>query len=166
MFVILDQFRKHCTVCIVANTFILSQINSGHSFTASKIINRLPREYIPFNKKGIKTFKQKYAFLILTVICKHLSIYRQEDAHEFLRYLIESMGRCYMSALDNGAELYVFPQYYKFITIREKKKINITTLPIRFFLLFSLDNYSRETTPINQIFGGYIRSEGTYPHLF
>jgi len=26
---------------------------------------------------------------------------------------------------------------------------------------FSLDSYSRETTPINQIFGGYIRTEGS-----
>jgi len=31
-----------------------------------------------------------------------------------------------------------------------------------FIFIFSLDNYSKETTPINQIFGGYIRTEGIY----
>lgn len=42
-----------------------------------------------------------------TVICKHLSTYRQEDAHEFLRYLIESMERCYLSVLGHAAKSYV-----------------------------------------------------------
>lgn len=31
-----------------------------------------------------------------------------------------------------------------------------------FSFLFRLDNYSKETTPINQIFGGYIRTEGKF----
>lgn len=42
-----------------------------------------------------------------SVICKHLSTYRQEDAHEFLRYLIESMERCYLSVLGHAAKSYV-----------------------------------------------------------
>ncbi|XP_025199944.1 ubiquitin carboxyl-terminal hydrolase 36 isoform X2 [Melanaphis sacchari] len=98
-------FQKDCIVCMVCNTFTLSQKHTGSSFKASIITNRL------------------------SLICKHLSTYRQEDAHEFLRYLIESMERCYLSVLGHGAK--------------------------------SLDNYSKETTPINQIFGGYIRTEVT-----
>lgn len=49
----------------------------------------------------------------------------QEDAHEFLRYLLEGMEKAYL--------------------IRHKAT--------------KLDNYSKETTPVNQIFGGYIRTE-------
>ncbi|XP_026805105.1 ubiquitin carboxyl-terminal hydrolase 36-like isoform X2 [Rhopalosiphum maidis] len=99
------RFQKDCIICMVCNTFTLSQKHTGSSFKASIITNRL------------------------SLICKHLSTYRQEDAHEFLRYLIESMERCYLSALGHAAK--------------------------------SLDNYSKETTPINQIFGGYIRTEVT-----
>ncbi|KAG8041228.1 hypothetical protein G9C98_002216 [Cotesia typhae] len=50
---------------------------------------------------------------------------QQEDAHEFLRYLLEGMERAYLQ--------------------RHKAT--------------KLDSYSKETTPINQIFGGYIRTE-------
>lgn len=50
---------------------------------------------------------------------------QQEDAHEFLRYLLEGMEKAYLS--------------------RHKAT--------------KLDNYSKETTPINQIFGGYLRTE-------
>uniref|UniRef100_A0A023F002 Ubiquitin carboxyl-terminal hydrolase n=3 Tax=Triatoma infestans TaxID=30076 RepID=A0A023F002_TRIIF len=58
-------------------------------------------------------------------ICKHLVHGHQEDAHEFLRYLIEGMERSYLSIF-NGMRL---------------------------------DSYSKETTPLNQIFGGYMRTE-------
>lgn len=50
---------------------------------------------------------------------------QQEDAHEFLRYLLEGMEKAYLA--------------------RHKAT--------------KLDSYSKETTPINQIFGGYIRTE-------
>lgn len=50
---------------------------------------------------------------------------QQEDAHEFLRYLLEGMEKAYLA--------------------RHKAS--------------KLDSYSKETTPINQIFGGYIRTE-------
>lgn len=33
---------------------------------------------------------------------------------------------------------------------------------IIYYFYFRLDNYSKETTPINQIFGGYIRTEGKF----
>lgn len=91
----------------------------------------------------------------MLVICKHLSTYRQEDAHEFLRYLIESMERCYLSVLGHAAKSYVY------------HIINNNLNLIFFFLyIYSLDNYSKETTPINQIFGGYIRTEGIYIYIY
>lgn len=57
------------------------------------------------------------------VICKHLSTYRQEDAHEFLRYLIESMERCYLSVLGHAAKSYVSRSkiiLYKILMLKEK----------------------------------------------
>ncbi|KAK2716614.1 ubiquitin carboxyl-terminal hydrolase 36-like [Artemia franciscana] len=61
----------------------------------------------------------------LNAICKHLVHGRQEDAHEFMRYLIEAMDKSYLMSL------------------------NVTKLDAR----------SKETSPINQIFGGYLRQE-------
>jgi len=62
----------------------------------------------------------------LKLICKHLTHGRQEDAHEFLRYLVESMQKSYLIS----------------------RKIPKT-----------VDNYTKETTPLNQIFGGYMRQD-------
>lgn len=61
----------------------------------------------------------------LRVICRHLVPGRQEDAHEFLRYLIEAMEKSYLLRFKNSKEF---------------------------------DQYSKETTPLNQILGGYLRS--------
>ncbi|XP_077292771.1 uncharacterized protein LOC143915827 [Arctopsyche grandis] len=60
----------------------------------------------------------------LRLICRHLTPGRQEDAHEFLRYLVEAMEKAYVSRFDCA----------------------------------QLDQYSKETTPLNQILGGYLRS--------
>ncbi|XP_032599261.1 ubiquitin carboxyl-terminal hydrolase 36 isoform X1 [Drosophila grimshawi] len=62
----------------------------------------------------------------LRQICKHMVVGRQEDAHEFLRFLIEAMEKAYLMRFRNYKEL---------------------------------DQLVKETTPLNQIFGGYLRSE-------
>merc|ERR1719187_1285764 len=89
-----------CTICILSST--LRQTLSSHVMKPAKIYDKLK------------------------MICKHLVHGRQEDAHEFLRYLIESLQKCYLTA-------------------RKVPK--------------SIDTYSKETTPFNQIFGGYMRQD-------
>lgn len=62
---------------------------------------------------------------MFTVFAKHLRYGRQEDAHEFLRYFIDSL-----------------------------QKVCLHGYPAK------LDIYSKHTTVIHQIFGGYHRSQG------
>ena len=52
---------------------------------------------------------------------------RQEDAHEFMRYLVEAMEKAYLQSVCGT----------------------------------KLDSRSKETNPLGQIFGGYIRTEVT-----
>lgn len=61
----------------------------------------------------------------LRVVCRNLIPGRQEDAHEFLRYLVEAMEKAYLSRFKNHSEF---------------------------------DSKTKETTPLNQILGGYLRS--------
>ncbi|XP_076758873.1 ubiquitin specific peptidase 36 isoform X2 [Xylocopa sonorina] len=90
-----------CLTCAVAKTLQFSHQKSGCA---------------------IKPF---YIYNKLKLICRTMVPGQQEDAHEFLRYLLEGMEKAYLA--------------------RHKAS--------------KLDNYSKETTPINQIFGGYIRTE-------
>merc|ERR1712172_384024 len=41
----------------------------------------------------------------LKIICKHMVQGRQEDAHEFLRYLIESLQRSYLNTIPGSKQL-------------------------------------------------------------
>jgi len=92
---------------MVCDTFLLSQKHTGSSFKASMITANLSCMYIySYSNLKIKFLSSKMLLQIL-VICKSLSTYRQEDAHEFLRYLIESMERCYLSVLGQFTKTYV-----------------------------------------------------------
>ncbi|XP_053661969.1 ubiquitin carboxyl-terminal hydrolase 36 [Anopheles marshallii] len=91
----------NCIICAMAKTLLESQSNQ----TAF-------RPYLVYSR--------------LRLVCKHLVPGRQEDAHEFLRYLVEAMEKSYLNRSKNSKEL---------------------------------DQYSKETTPLNQILGGYLRSE-------
>lgn len=61
----------------------------------------------------------------LKQICRHLVHGHQEDAHEFLRYLMESMEKAYLNRYKNSKEF---------------------------------EQYTKETTPVNRILGGYLRT--------
>lgn len=74
------------------------------------------------NSQAIKPY---LVYSKLRVVCKHLVLGQQEDAHEFLRYLMEAMEKSYLN------------RYGKHL---------------------QLDQYSKETTPIDQILGGYLKT--------
>lgn len=95
--------NSECIICAMNKTLKASQSKSGTIIKPFLIYSRLK------------------------FICKHLVHGQQEDAHEFMRYLLESMEKSYLTR-------------YKDL---------------------KLDSYSKETTPLNQIFGGYIRTEVT-----
>ena len=69
----------------------------------------------------------------LKSIAKHFNFGRQEDAHEFLRYVIDHMWR-------------------SCLTIHEHE-LGLTGTTAK------LDHLTKSTTAINQIFGGYHRSQ-------
>lgn len=97
-----------CIICAMAKTLIESQSNQSAI-----------RPHLVYSK--------------LRLVCKHLVPGRQEDAHEFLRYLVEAMEKSYLGRFKNSKEL---------------------------------DQYSKETTPLNQILGGYLRSEVKCPACY
>lgn len=90
-----------CIICAVSKTLQASQVKNSNAI----------RPWLVYSK--------------LRLVCRHLIPGRQEDAHEFLRYLVEAMEKSYI---------------------------------LRFRNLGNLDSRSKETTPLNQILGGYLRS--------
>lgn len=92
--------ESSCVICAMYRTLEISQTSSS-------------------------AIRPYYVYSKLKSICKHLLIGHQEDAHEFLRYLIDAMEKCYLSRIHNHHEL---------------------------------DQYSKETTPLSQILGGYLKS--------
>uniref|UniRef100_A0A1B6D2S0 Ubiquitin carboxyl-terminal hydrolase n=1 Tax=Clastoptera arizonana TaxID=38151 RepID=A0A1B6D2S0_9HEMI len=95
--------HTECIICAMKKTLNYSHNNSGSVIKPVQIYQKLK------------------------LICKRLVHGHQEDAHEFLRYLIESMEKSYLNLIQ----------------------------------AHNLDSYSKETTPLNHIFGGYIRTEVT-----
>ncbi|XP_055619471.1 ubiquitin carboxyl-terminal hydrolase 36 isoform X2 [Toxorhynchites rutilus septentrionalis] len=96
-----DNGQGACIICAMAKTLLASQNSQG-------------------------AIKPHLVYSKLRMVCKHLVPGRQEDAHEFLRYLVEAMEKSYLGRIKNSKDL---------------------------------DQYSKETTPLNQILGGYLRSE-------
>lgn len=90
-----------CIICAVRKTLQDSQQRNANSI----------RPFLIYNK--------------LRVVCRNLIPGRQEDAHEFLRYLVEAMEKAYLNRFKNHTEF---------------------------------DSRTKETTPLNQILGGYLRS--------
>lgn len=76
-------------------------------------------------QRNINTIRPYLIYNKLRILCRHLIPGRQEDAHEFLRYLVEAMEKAYLSRFKNSSEF---------------------------------DSRTKETTPLNQILGGYLRS--------
>lgn len=76
-------------------------------------------------QSGGQAIKPYLIYTKLRLVCKHLVFGQQEDAHEFLRYLMEAMEKAYLSRIPRSSQL---------------------------------DQYSKETTPINQILGGYLKT--------
>lgn len=73
----------------------------------------------------MQSVKPHRVYSKLRQICRHLLPGHQEDAHEFLRYLVEAMEKVYLLRFKNSREF---------------------------------DQMTKETTPLNQMLGGYLKS--------
>ncbi|XP_018018195.1 ubiquitin carboxyl-terminal hydrolase 36 [Hyalella azteca] len=94
-----------CSLCAVISTYVLTRQPSQQVIKPNLIVSKLK------------------------CIGKTFTLGRQEDAHEFIKLLLEHMERSYL--------------LYRRAT--------------------KLDHLSRQTTPLNQIFGGYLRQQVTCP---
>ncbi|CAH1961940.1 unnamed protein product [Acanthoscelides obtectus] len=89
-----------CIICAMRKTLQDSQQRNANSIRPILILNKL------------------------RLVCEHFIPGRQEDAHEYLRFLVEAMEKAYLSRFKNHTEF---------------------------------DPKTKETTPLNQIMGGYLR---------
>nr|XP_023023575.1 ubiquitin carboxyl-terminal hydrolase 36 [Leptinotarsa decemlineata] len=90
-----------CIICAMRKTLIDAQQRSSNTIRPVLIYNRL------------------------RLVCRNMIPGRQEDAHEFLRHLVEAMEKAYLSRFKDSSQF---------------------------------DSKIKETTPLNQILGGYLRS--------
>ncbi|KAL3238848.1 hypothetical protein MRX96_021876 [Rhipicephalus microplus] len=79
-------------------------------------------------EKSGDAIKPLYIYQRLKAIAKHFQFGQQEDAHEFLRYVVDNLWKAALANYDGGVKL---------------------------------DPASKETTVVNEIFGGYHRSQVT-----
>ncbi|PNF39062.1 hypothetical protein B7P43_G04858 [Cryptotermes secundus] len=91
------------------------------------IICAMNKTFKASRKKRGTIIKPLLIYNELQFISEDLVPGQQEDAHEFMCYLLRSMKESYLTSYKD----------------------------------YILDSYSMETTPLNQIFGGYIRTEVT-----
>lgn len=80
-----------------------------------------------------KVINPSYIIYQLKSIAKHFVHGQQEDAHEFLRHVIDHMWRALLAFHENESKISGFTSKY--------------------------DSLTKATTAINHIFGGYLRSQ-------
>ena len=78
----------------------------------------------------------------LKLICKHLVHGRQEDAHEFLRFLFIYFY------------IHLVMSFFRYLIESLQRSYLISRKVPK-----TIDNQSKETTPFNQMFGGYMRQD-------
>ncbi|XP_049273949.1 ubiquitin carboxyl-terminal hydrolase 36 isoform X2 [Rhipicephalus sanguineus] len=103
----------HCTKCKTLNFCMMCE---------------LQRHMKRALEKSGDTIKPLYIYQRLKAIAKHFQFGQQEDAHEFLRYVIDNLWKAALANYDGDVKL---------------------------------DPASKETTVVNEIFGGYHRSQVT-----
>lgn len=92
------------------------------------IICSMRRTLLESQNSNMNAIRPVHIFNKLRFISRNFILNRQEDAHEFLRHLIEAMEKAYLNRFKNHDQF---------------------------------DARVKETTPLNQIFGGYLRSAVT-----
>lgn len=101
----------HCTKCKTMNFCMMCE---------------LQRHMKRALEKSGDTIKPLYIYQRLKAIAKHFQFGQQEDAHEFLRYVVDNLWKAALANYEGGLKL---------------------------------DPASKETTVVNEIFGGYHRSQ-------
>lgn len=89
------------------------------------LICAMKKTLLDSQQRNVNAIRPLLIYNKLRIICRHFEIEHQEDAHEFLRYLVEGMEKAFLSRFRNHSEF---------------------------------DSKTKETTPLNQILGGYLRS--------
>ncbi|XP_044753108.1 ubiquitin carboxyl-terminal hydrolase 36 [Coccinella septempunctata] len=92
------------------------------------IICSMRRTLLESQNSNMNAIRPIHIYNKLRLISRNFILNRQEDAHEFLRHLIEAMEKAYLNRFKNNEQF---------------------------------DARVKETTPLNQIFGGYLRSAVT-----